>query len=86
MLGLGLANLLNLFDPSIIILTGARMRNHALLMEGVENSVRANSLVTDRDEVRIETHRWGDGLWARGAGALALESLDAPFLIRTKVD
>ncbi|MEM7211145.1 MAG: ROK family transcriptional regulator [Pseudomonadota bacterium] len=78
MLGLGLANLLNLFDPSVIILSGARMRNHGLLMEGVEEAVRTNSLKTERPEVRLETHRWGDGLWARGAGALALESMALP--------
>ncbi|MEM1345986.1 MAG: ROK family transcriptional regulator, partial [Pseudomonadota bacterium] len=77
MLGLGLANLLNLFDPSAVVLAGARMRHHALLMEGIEQAVRANSLNTDRPEVRLETHRWGDGLWARGAGALALEAMTA---------
>lgn len=78
MLGLGLANLLNLFDPSVIILTGARMHNHALLMEGIEQSVRSNALRTARPEVRLETHRWGDGLWARGAGALAAEAMMSP--------
>ncbi|MEM9063294.1 MAG: ROK family transcriptional regulator [Pseudomonadota bacterium] len=75
MLGLGLANLLNLFDPGVIILTGARMRHHGLLMEGVEQWIEDNSLETERPHVRLETHRWGDGLWARGAGALALETL-----------
>ncbi len=79
MLGLGLANLLNLFDPSLIVLTGARMSNHGLLMEGVEQSLRENSLTTSRPSVRLEAHRWGDGLWARGAGALALEALAIPF-------
>ena len=75
MLGLGLANLVNLFDPGLIILTGARMRIHGLLMEGVERSIHENSLRTERPKVRLEAHRWGDGLWARGAGALALENM-----------
>jgi len=85
MLGMGIANLLNLFDPAVVILTGARMRNHALLMDGVEQSVRGNSLKTNRPEVRLETHRWGDGLWARGAGALALEAMDAPGEMRAAI-
>ncbi|MEO1494596.1 MAG: ROK family transcriptional regulator [Pseudomonadota bacterium] len=78
MLGLGLANLVNLFDPSLIVLTGGWMHNHNLMMEGVTRSVEENSLRTGRERVRIETHRWGDGLWARGAGALALEAIDVP--------
>ena len=79
MLGLGLANLLNLFDPSLIVLTGARMRNHTLLLEGIEQSIQENALSTSRPSVRLEVHRWGDGLWARGAGALALESIAIPL-------
>lgn len=79
MLGLGLANLLNLFDPGVIILTGARMQFQGLLMDGIEQSVRENALRTDRPDVQLETHRWGDGLWARGAGALALEAMQIPF-------
>ncbi|MEM1298034.1 MAG: ROK family protein, partial [Pseudomonadota bacterium] len=79
MLGLGLANLLNLFDPSIIILSGARIQNHGLLADGLERSIRENALRTERPGVKVDVHRWGDGLWARGAGALALESLVTPI-------
>ncbi|MEM7188257.1 MAG: ROK family transcriptional regulator [Pseudomonadota bacterium] len=84
MLGLGLANLLNLFDPSLIILTGARMRNQNLLMTGVEKSIQDNVLSTERPNVRLEVHRWGDGLWARGAGALALEMMVEPLQAKAK--
>ena len=82
MLGLGLANLMNLFDPSMIVLTGARMRNHGLMMEGVEQAFRENVMQTTRPPVRIETHRWGDSLWARGAGALALEAMSTRVDLR----
>ena len=75
MLGLGLANLLNLFDPGVVFLSGARMRYNTLLIDGIEQSLRENSLRTDRPDVQLVTHRWGDGLWARGAGALALEAM-----------
>ena len=75
MLGLGLANLLNLFDPGVIVLAGERMRYHGLLQEALEDTLRASTIRTDRPPVQLAVHRWGDGLWARGAGALALDAI-----------
>lgn len=75
MLGLGLGNLLNLFDPGVIVLAGERMRYHSLLQPTLEETLRASALRTDRPPVDLAVHRWGDGLWARGAGALALEAV-----------
>lgn len=75
MLGLGLANLTNLFDPALIVLAGERIRNHKLLAEEVEKTLRENAIVINREPTPLTVHRWGDGLWARGAGALALDGL-----------
>ena len=75
MLGLGLANLTNLFDPALIVLAGERIRNHKLLAEEVEKTLRENAIVINRESTPLTVHRWGDGLWARGAGALALDGL-----------
>ena len=75
MLGLGLANLLNIFDPPLIVLAGERIQNHDLLSEEIERTIAANSISVDRREPRLAVHRWGDQLWARGAGALALDGL-----------
>ncbi len=89
MLGLGLANLVNLFDPALIVLAGERMRNHQLLAQEVEKTLSDNAIVVDRARAPLAVHRWGDGLWARGAGALALDGLMSmpeigePKLIRT---
>lgn len=77
MLGLGLANLLNIFDPPLVVLAGERIQNHDLLAEELERTIAANVLVTGRPAARIAVHRWGDQLWARGAGALALDGLMA---------
>lgn len=74
MLGLGLGNLLNLFDPGVIVLAGERMRNFDLMQTALEETLRASALRTDRPAVELAVHRWGDGLWARGAGALAVEA------------
>ncbi len=77
MLGLGLANLINIFDPSLIVLTGERIRNHQLLAAEIEKTLQANTIVVERVQTPLAVHRWGDGLWARGAGALALDGLMA---------
>lgn len=75
MLGLGLANLINIFDPGMIILSGERMQNFDLVAAEVDLVMNDNSLRTDRPRVGLKVHRWGDSLWARGAGALALDGL-----------
>jgi predicted NBD/HSP70 family sugar kinase len=75
MLGLGLANLINIFDPALIVLAGERIRNHQLLETEIEKTLKANAISVDRLQTPITVHRWGDGLWARGAGALALDGL-----------
>lgn len=75
MLGLGLANLLNILDPPLIVLSGEHIQNHDLLAAEVERMIGLNTIATDRPPARIAVHRWGDQLWARGAGALALDGL-----------
>jgi len=81
MLGLGLANLINIFDPPLIVLSGDRIQNYDLLADEVERTVNASTLKADREPARFAVHRWGDQLWARGAGALALDGLMAQAAI-----
>ena len=75
MLGLGVANLVNLFDPGMIVMTGARMKHHHLMAEAMTATLRQNMLRTGRTPLEPLVHRWGDELWARGAGALAIGQL-----------
>ncbi|MEM8752835.1 MAG: ROK family protein [Pseudomonadota bacterium] len=75
MLGLGLANLVNIFDPPQIILSGERMRQHHLIAEELEATLERNRLATGAPAARLTVHRWGDALWAMGGGALALDGL-----------
>ena len=73
-LALGLANIVNLFDPSHIILSGERMRYDFLYAEEVLAEIQAMALQTGRPLPQVEIHAWGDLIWARGAAALALEA------------
>lgn len=72
-LALGLANVVNVFDPSLILLSGERMRYDYLYAEEVLTEMSNLTLQTGRPLPKIEIHAWGDLLWAQGAAALALE-------------
>ncbi len=72
-LALGLANIVNVFDPSLILLSGERLRYDYLYAEEVLTEMSNLTLQTGRPPPKIEIHAWGDLLWAQGAAALALE-------------
>lgn len=71
-LALGLANVVNLFDPALIILSGERMRYDYLYAADSLAEMQNLVLDTGRSPPPIEVHAWGDMLWAQGAAALAL--------------
>lgn len=71
--GMGLANLVNIFDPSLIIFSGERMQYDFLYEEIVLDELRKNTLDIDRDPPEVRVHKWGDLLWAKGAAAWATE-------------
>ncbi len=71
-LAVGLANVVNLFDPALIILSGERMRYDYLYAADTLEEMERLVLNTGRPPPPIEVHAWGDLLWAHGAAALAL--------------
>ncbi|WP_198670698.1 ROK family transcriptional regulator [Oceanicella sp. SM1341] len=85
MLGLGMANLVNIVDPGMIILSGTRFRNELLFSDIMAQTLRENSIPFGPPGPEIRTHVWGDLLWTRGAAALALEGLtdDTLFGLQT---
>ncbi|MCA0940110.1 ROK family protein [Yangia mangrovi] len=79
-LSLALANVTNLFDPQLIILSGERMRYDYLYAEGTLTEMKTMMIETGRGAPKVEIHAWGDMVWARGAAALALETLTEQML------
>ncbi|MBE9638249.1 ROK family protein [Salipiger mangrovisoli] len=79
-LSLALANVTNLFDPQLIILSGERMRYDYLYAEGTLTEMKTMMIETGREAPKVEIHAWGDMVWARGAAALALETLTEQML------
>ncbi len=79
-LAVGLSNVVQIFDPELIILSGERMRYEYLYADEVLAEMRALALTDGRTPARVEIHAWGDLVWARGATALALTAItDAAF-------
>ena len=73
MFAMGLANLVNLFDPSLIILSGEQMRFDYLYAQPVFDAVRASTIQRGHHAPVMRIHKWGDLMWAKGAAAHALE-------------
>ena len=74
-LAVGLANVIQLFDPELIILSGERMRYEYLYADEVLTEMQSLTLTEGRSLAQIEIHAWGDLVWARGATALALTAV-----------
>ncbi|MBU0642157.1 MAG: ROK family protein, partial [Alphaproteobacteria bacterium] len=72
-LAAGLANVVTLFDPALILLSGDRLRYDFLYAEDVLHETRMLTHKPGRPPTPVEIHAWGDLVWARGAGALALD-------------
>jgi predicted NBD/HSP70 family sugar kinase len=74
-LAIGLSNVVQIFDPDLIILSGERMRYEYLYADEVLAEMQSLTLTEGRSPARVEIHAWGDLVWARGATALALSAM-----------
>jgi predicted NBD/HSP70 family sugar kinase len=74
-LAVGLSNVINMFDPELIILSGERMRYDYLYASETLAEIENLAITTGRPRPPIEIHAWGDLLWAHGAAALALSEV-----------
>jgi predicted NBD/HSP70 family sugar kinase len=80
-LAVALSNIIHLFDPELIILSGQLMRYDFLNAKEMQLEMRALALHHSRHETRIEIQSWGDMVWARGATALALNELTKTVVV-----
>ena len=74
-LGVGIANLVNIFNPALIIITGEGVRAGDLLFGPMRETIRRcvfDGLVEDTEVVVQE---WGDEAWAWGAASLVLQGI-----------
>lgn len=74
-MALGLSNVVQMFDPEVVILSGGRMQFDYLYAQEVMAEMQNLTLTGARAPTRVEIHAWGDLVWAQGAVALALDAL-----------
>ena len=79
-LSVGLANIVQLFDPERIILSGERMRYDYLNVDDVLNEMNSMILPAGRAPTPVDIHAWGGSVWAKGAAALALSDVTDALL------
>ncbi len=75
--GMGLSNLINLFDPERIILAGANYRFDHLYTEEVMARIGRGVVNVDAPLPDIRVHQWGNIMWAKGAAAVGIEQVSA---------
>lgn len=79
-LGIGIANLVNLFNPKKIIISGEGTREGDFLFNPMKESIRQNTMPGLFDPNTVEIAPWGDDAWARGAAGLVLrEVFESPI-------
>ena len=76
--------MVNLFDPSLIILSGERLKFDYLYAAETLAEMDHLAINTGRPRPPIEIHAWGDLLWAHGAAALALSSVTERILAASR--
>ncbi|MCV2888353.1 ROK family transcriptional regulator [Ruegeria aquimaris] len=79
---MGLANLVNIFDPELIILAGEQMQFDHLYSDAVIEAMRKSIVQVDKAPPEVVVHKWGDLMWARGAAAYALDKVSELALER----
>lgn len=75
MFAMGMANLVNIFDPELIILSGERMQFDFLYADEVLNAIKNSVVQIDAPLPEVRIHKWGDLMWAKGAAAYAMEGV-----------
>lgn len=73
MFAIGLANLVNVFDPQLIILAGEQLQFDHLFAQEVIEKMRKSIVQIDKSPADVVIHKWGNLMWARGAAAYALD-------------
>jgi len=82
MFAMGLANVINTFDPELIILAGEQMHLDYLYADEVIRAAHSLIVQVDVAPPAIRVHKWGDLMWAKGAAAYAMDGVSELALAR----
>lgn len=74
-LGVGIASLVNIFNPELVVVGGGAAQASGLLLDAARRVVAERALQPQRDEVRIAAAQHGPDAGVLGAAALAMVEL-----------
>ncbi len=77
-LGMGIAAMVNLLNPELVIVSGEGLRAGRWRQEAILEALREYAFDGLIDDVEVVFEPIGDEFWARGAAALVLEKLFRP--------
>lgn len=75
LIGVAMAGLVNLVNPSVILLYGSVARADELLLEPIREAIRERSLLAASRTVRVQTSALGDSAIALGAATMVLDTI-----------
>lgn len=77
-LGMSIANLINVFNPRLILISGEGVRNGEAMFGPMRESICALAVPELLADAEIRIEPLGDDAWARGAASLVLHELFKP--------
>jgi glucokinase-like ROK family protein len=75
LLGTQIGNLVNLFDPKLIIISGEGTRMGEVFFTAVRNAFREAVMPGLAEDTEIRVRSWGDDIWALGAASLVIAEI-----------
>jgi predicted NBD/HSP70 family sugar kinase len=81
-LGLALSQLVNIFNPPLLIVGGEGASAADLFLDPLRESLERHSFDGFFNDLKLVVEGWGDDAWARGAAGLMIEEMFRPSLYR----
>ncbi|PKO01288.1 MAG: ROK family protein [Chloroflexi bacterium HGW-Chloroflexi-4] len=75
LLGQQVANLVNLFDPKLIIISGEGIRMGDVFFSAVRSTFTEGVMPGLAEDTEIRVNSWGDDIWALGAASLVIAEI-----------
>ncbi len=82
-LGVAVANLINIFDPALVLLGGEGLRAGDLILEPLRAEIPRHAFGRSRDDISVHICPTAEADWARGAASLVLHEVFRPPIYET---
>lgn len=75
LLGREIANLVNVLDPNLIVISGEGIRMGEIFFSAVRSAFHENVMPGLAEDTEIRVDSWGDDIWALGAASLVIAGI-----------